>query len=76
MNFCISEISYFNSLGFDTTDWRKSIDGTKAIVHDRFIKILAPNYLIDVNITTYQCPSIELDEVLNSINWKTVEEII
>ena len=73
MKFCIATIEYFKLIGFDTTDWRKSIDGTKAIAHDRFIKILVPEYLSDVNITTYQCPSNELDEVLNSEEWKVAE---
>ena len=73
MNFCIATVEYFNSLGFDTTDWRKATDGTKAIAYDRFIKILVPEYLSDVNITTYQCPSNELDEVLNSEEWKVAE---
>ena len=73
MNFCIATVEYFNTLGFDTTYWRKSIDGTKSIAHDRFIKILVPEYLSDGNITTYQCPSVELDEVLNSEEWKVAE---
>ena len=73
MNFCISTIEYFNSLGFDTTDWRKSIDGTKAIAHDRFIKILIPEYLSDVNIVTLQCPSAELDTLLNGEEWTIAE---
>ena len=73
INFCISEISYFNSLGFNTTDWRKSTDGTKAIAHDRFIKILVPEYLSDTNIIIYQCPSVELDTILNSEEW-TISE--
>ena len=75
MNFCIAIIKYFESIGFDTTDWRKSVDGTKAIVHDRFIKILIPSYLTDKNITTYQYPSAELDNILNSEEWKVAEEV-
>ena len=73
MNFCIATMEYFNTLGFDTTDWRKSINGTKAIAHDRFVKILVPNYSTDVNITTLQCPSVELDTILNSEEW-TISE--
>ncbi|MDP4146106.1 MAG: hypothetical protein Q8936_16720 [Bacillota bacterium] len=69
MNFCIASVEYFNNFGFDTTDWRKSTDGTKAIVHDRFIHILIPNYLEDSNIQTYLYPSAELDSILNSEEW-------
>ena len=73
MNFCIATIEYFTSLGFDTIDWRKSVDGTKAIAHDRFIEKLVPNYLEDENITTYQCPSEELDTLLKNKEW-TISE--
>lgn len=73
MEFCISTVSYFESIGFDTTGWRKSSDGTKAIVHDRFIKILIPSYLTNVNIQTYVCPSDEFDTLLDSPEWKTKE---
>ena len=69
MNFCISTVAYFESLGFDTTEWRKSTDGTKAIAHDRFIKILVPNYSTDINIQTLVCPSDELDALLSSEEW-------
>lgn len=73
MKFCIATIAYFENIGFDTTDWRKSIDGLKAIAHDRFIKILVPNYLSDENIIVLQCPSAELDEILNSKEWSIIE---
>lgn len=76
MNFCIATIEYFNSLGFDTTDWRKSVDETKAIAHENFIKVLIPDIDSDVNITTYQCPSTELDTILNSTEWKIAAETI
>ena len=76
MKFCIATVEYFNTLGFDTTDWRKSIYGTKAVAHDRFIKILVPDYLSDENIITLQCPSVELDTILNGEEWKVAEEII
>lgn len=73
MNFCISTVEYFESIGFSTIGWRKSIDGTKAIAHDRFVKVLIPEYLTDENIATYQCPSAELDNILNSNEWKIAE---
>ena len=71
MKFCIATLTYWESIGFDTTDWRKSIDGTKAIAHDRFIKILIPSYLSDPSITTLMCPSVELDALLASPEWAT-----
>lgn len=67
MIFCIGLVEYFNSIGFDTTDWRKSVDGTKAIVHENFVKVLIPEG--DANLTYYAYPSVELDDLLNSPEW-------
>lgn len=72
MRFCIASVEYFNSIGFDTTDWRKSVDNTKAIVHENFVKVLIPEG--DVNLTYYFYPSVELDTILNSPEW--VNEVI
>lgn len=73
MNFCIATLEYFNSIGFDTSTWRKSIDGIKAIAHASFIEIIIPNIKSNVNIQVYTSPSIELDNLLNSSEWKIVE---
>lgn len=75
MKFIISTIEYFNSIGFDTTNWRKSIDGTKAIAHENFVKVLIPNIESDVNLQVYTCPSQELETLLNSSEWKTNEVV-
>jgi hypothetical protein len=69
MKFCISTLTYFNSLGFDTVNWRISVDGTLAIAHENFISVLCPDYQSDVNITVYECPSDELTTLLNSSAW-------
>lgn len=73
MRFCIANVEYFETVGFDTTDWRKSVDGTKAIVHYNYVKVLIPES--DVNLTLYSYPSVELDTILNSPEW-TSEEVI
>jgi hypothetical protein len=75
MKFCIGTVEYFESIGFDTSDWRKSTDGTKVIAHENFVKILIPNPENDANLTIYNCPSDELNEILNSTEWKQ-EEVI
>ena len=74
MKFCITTVTYFKSIGFDTTNWRKSVDGTKAIVHDRFIKVIVPEYLTDANIATYECPSDELDALLSNSEWSVTPQ--
>ena len=40
MKFSIATVEFWQSVGFDTTNWRKSIDGTKALVHDKFPQVL------------------------------------
>lgn len=71
MKFCIALVTYWQSVGFDTTNWRKSVDGTKAIVHEGYVKVLVPDYETNPNITIYNCPSTELDTLLNSSEWTT-----
>jgi hypothetical protein len=69
IKFCISTIEYFQQHGFDITDLRKSIDGTKIIVHLEYAQILIPNIENDSNVTIYQCPSDDLTNLLNSSAW-------
>jgi hypothetical protein len=73
MNFCIGTVVYFNSIGFDTSIWRKSIDGTKTIVHAAFVKILIPDIENDTNLQIYMSPSAELKTLLNSPEWNVNE---
>ena len=73
MNFIIALNSYFQSVGFSTDGWRKSVDGTKAIVHDKYAKVLI-EIENNENIQVYSCPSAELDIILNSSEW-AIEEI-
>ena len=40
MKFSIATVAFWQSVGFDTTNWRKSIDGTKALVHAKFASVL------------------------------------
>jgi hypothetical protein len=73
MKFCISTIQYFESVGFSTTDWRKSVDGTKAIVHLEYAQTLIPNIETDKNVQIYECPSDELNNLLSSSEWSVKE---
>lgn len=69
MKFCIATVQYFQEHGFDTADWRKSIDSTKAIVHMEYAQTLIPGVETDINVKVYECPSIELTNLLNSSEW-------
>jgi hypothetical protein len=69
MKFCIALVSFWQEHGFDCADWRKSADGTKAIVHIEYAKVLIPDVETNSNVTVYTAPSIELDAILNSSEW-------
>jgi hypothetical protein len=75
MKFVIGTVEYFNSKGFDTKEWRKSVDGIKAIAHEAFIKTLIPDMESDVNLQLLVCPSSELSDLLNSEDWAEKEVV-
>lgn len=64
MRFCIALISYWQSISFDTTNWRKSSDGLYALAHYEFIKLLKPDVDTDLNIQIKEYQSVELENAL------------
>lgn len=75
MKFCIATIQYWQSHGFNTDEWRKSTDGTKALVHIDYAKTLIPDVESQADVAIYVHPSSELDEILNSEEWTVSEGI-
>ena len=74
MKFSIATVAFWQSIGFDTTHWRKSIDGTKALVHDKFAMALVS--LDDENIITLDVDSEEFKQIINEeFTEQPVEEI-
>lgn len=73
MEFCIATIEYWQSVGFDCTNWRKSVDETKAMVHSEYAKVLV-NIRDNPNVEIYLSPSRELTELLSSAEWTEGEE--
>ena len=71
MEFAVAETSYFESLGFDTTHWRKSLDGTQSVVHFDTVQFLAD----ESEITLYRHDDEAFREVMMSKEWtEQVEE--
>lgn len=71
MNFAIGNTEYYDSLGFDTTHWRKSIDGIQSVVHYDTVQFLAD----ESEITIYRHDDDEFREVMMSEEWtEQVEE--
>lgn len=69
IKFCVATTEYWHSIGFDTTGWKKNIDGTKAIVHEEYANVLI-NTENNENIQVYECPSDELKTLLISSEWE------
>lgn len=71
MNFAIAPTDYYNSLGFDTTHWRKSLDGTQSVVHFDTVQFLAD----ESEITLHRHDDEAFREVMLSSEWtERVEE--
>lgn len=71
MKFAISNLSYYDSLGFNTEHWRKSVDGTKAMAHSEFVLTLADKEQLEI----YDIQSKSFKELLASPEW-TKEEYV
>ena len=71
MNFAIGDTEYYNSLGFDTTHWRKSLDGTLSVVHYDTVQFLAD----DSKLTIYRHDDEAFREVMMSEEWSEKEEV-
>lgn len=57
MKFCIALISFWQSVGFDTSSWRTSTDGTKALCHDKFARTLVADVDANPNVQVYDIDS-------------------
>ncbi|MTD30149.1 hypothetical protein [Planomicrobium sp. YIM 101495] len=73
MKFCIATIAYWQSVGFDTSNWRTSINGTKAMCHDKFARTLVD---LDGNpeVETYDIDSPAFARVIEGEFMEEVEE--
>lgn len=69
MNFAIGLTEYFQSLGFDTTHWRKSLDGTQAVVHLDTVALL----IDDAKVEIYRHDDDAFKEILTSDEWTEKE---
>ena len=71
MKFAIGDLEYFNSLGFNTEHWRKSVDGKKAMAHAEFVLTLADKSKLEI----YDIQSEDFRTLLASPEW-TKEEYV
>jgi hypothetical protein len=73
MDFCIATVAFWQSHGFDTSSWRKSIDGALALVHRTYAEVLVPDIGELDEVQVYRSPSAELDGVLAGEMWSNNE---
>lgn len=71
MKFAIGDLEYFNSLGFNTTHWRKSVDGTKAMAHSEFVLTLADKEQLEI----YDIQGEDFRALLASPEWSKEEYV-
>ena len=69
MKFCIANTSYWESIGYNPTHWRKSIDGTKAICHLEYGEILAKKLDDNPNVQIYDNTDVTFQKILASEEW-------
>ncbi len=74
MKFAIATVEFWQSVGFDTTKWRKSIDETLALVHLEYAKVLVDDIKNNENIKIYDAHDTEFINLLKSEIWTEIEE--
>lgn len=73
MRFAVAPVAFWEAHGFAPQHWRKSVDGTLALVHEEFARRLIPDLEVRPEVQIYQCPGAALDELLESPNWNPAE---
>lgn len=71
MRFAIGLVTDFEDAGFDTSNWRKSIDNTKTMCHDTYAKIL----MTEDKYTVHEAPSEEFSSLLDGLEWSAQEVV-
>lgn len=64
MNFSISTIQFWESVGFNTENWRKSTNGLKALCHSKYAETLVD--LTNENVLTLDVDSQEFKELIKN----------
>jgi hypothetical protein len=75
MEFAVATVEFWQAHGFDVDSWRKSVDGTKALVHLEYARVLIPNIKDNPDVQVYAAPSAKFDELLSSLEWASNEVV-
>ena len=69
MKFAIATVAFWEALGYDTANWRKSNDGNQAITELKYAEILGVNLAENPEVKIYFGDSPELLGLLESAAW-------
>ena len=72
MKFAIGLVDFFESLGFNTMHWRKSLDKSKAICHLEYAEILAHDLHNNPKVQIVDAP--EAQDIMATDEWSWEEE--
>ena len=69
MKFAIATVAFWEALGYDTANWRKSNDGNQAITELKYAEILGVNLAENPKVKIYFGDNPELIRLLDSGAW-------
>ena len=69
MKFAIATVAFWEALGYDTANWRKSNDGNQAITELKYAEILGVNLAENPQVKIYFGDNPELIRLLDSEAW-------
>lgn len=69
MKFAIATVAFWEALGYDTANWRKSNDGNQAITELKYAEILGVNLRENPEVKIYFGDNPELIRLLESAEW-------
>lgn len=72
MKFAIGLVDFFESLGYNTKYWRKSVDGKKTICHLEYAEILAYDLHNNSDVQIVDAP--EAQDIMATDEWSWEEE--
>lgn len=69
MKVAIASVPFWESLGFNTTEWRKSLDGSLAMCHLEYAEMFATNIETNTAVTIYDRIDPDFQTLINSPAW-------
>ena len=64
MKFVFALLEDFHAAGMDTTEFRKSIDGTMALCHDKWAIVCHPTIETDIRFQILMHGTTEFDQIM------------